>query len=529
MAACDSGPRIVNVINFIRAVEPREEVDLLEPVANQIRLVRRHGLPATFLLQYDALLEDRFVAPLRQLDPATYDVGAWLEVVQPLVERAGLRWRGRFPWDWHAHVGFTIGYTPAERERLVDVLMRDFRDTFGRYPASVGSWLMDAHTLAYLADRYGITASCMCKDQIGTDGYTVWGGYWNQAFYPSRHNALMPAQTVERQIPVPVFRMLGSDPIDQYDLGLGGGAQGVASLEPVYRHGGGSPAWVRWFFDVQANAPCLAFAYAQVGQENSFGWPRMAAGLTDQLALLAELRRAGTTRVETLRDSGRWFRQQFALTPPTAVVALKDWRGQDRCSVWYDSRCYRTNLSWEQGKFRVRDLHLFNEAYPGRYLREPVTTPSCVLDTLPLVDGFGWSTQDERAGIRLVGRPKGQTGPARAPLRSDSPPTVQERGPTELVVTWPLAEGGALEIACREDELEFRVAGEGSPGQWALELTWSPVRHTQIQEVARTRIRYEHNGFPYALRCRCGRFAQGENRESVLMHPHEERLVLAFH
>ena len=28
----------------------------------------------------------------------------------------------------------------------------------------------------------------------GTDGYTLWGGYWNQAYYPSRLNSYMPAQ-----------------------------------------------------------------------------------------------------------------------------------------------------------------------------------------------------------------------------------------------------------------------------------------------------------------------------------------------
>ena len=35
-------------------------------------------------------------------------------------------WRGRFPWDWHADVGFATGYTPEEREKLVDVYMNDF-------------------------------------------------------------------------------------------------------------------------------------------------------------------------------------------------------------------------------------------------------------------------------------------------------------------------------------------------------------------------------------------------------------------
>ena len=60
------------------------------------------------------------------------------------------------------------------------------------------------------------------------------------AYYPSRINAYMPAQTEEGQIPVPIFRMLGSDPIYQYDDGLGQERQGVISLEPVYEKG----AWI---------------------------------------------------------------------------------------------------------------------------------------------------------------------------------------------------------------------------------------------------------------------------------------------
>ena len=54
--------------------------------------------------------------------------------------------------------------------------------------------------------------------------------------------AYMPAQNLENQIPVPVFRMLGSDPIHQYDNGLGGNVQRVVSLEPVYTKGGGDSA-----------------------------------------------------------------------------------------------------------------------------------------------------------------------------------------------------------------------------------------------------------------------------------------------
>ena len=155
--------KIVNIINFIRGVEPRDpELDLLEPVVNQIRILKEYGLSGTFLIQYDAMQKEEFTKLLRKEMSQKIEVGAWLEIVQPLAEKAGLPWRGRegFAWDWHGQVGFSVGYTPKERERLADVFMEDFKTTFGEYPSSVGSWLIDAHTLSYLSDTYGIAASC---------------------------------------------------------------------------------------------------------------------------------------------------------------------------------------------------------------------------------------------------------------------------------------------------------------------------------------------------------------------------------
>ena len=48
--------QIINIINFIRAVEPRSEVDLVEPVREEVALNTKYGFPNTILLQYDALL-----------------------------------------------------------------------------------------------------------------------------------------------------------------------------------------------------------------------------------------------------------------------------------------------------------------------------------------------------------------------------------------------------------------------------------------------------------------------------------------
>lgn len=104
-------PRIVNLYNFIRNFEPRDrgitEDVLFDTVVRQIELQKNYGLPATFALQYDALINPRYQQLLRERLDGNDEIAAWWEIVQPQAEKAGIKWRGRFPWDWHAHVGFS--------------------------------------------------------------------------------------------------------------------------------------------------------------------------------------------------------------------------------------------------------------------------------------------------------------------------------------------------------------------------------------------------------------------------------------
>ena len=346
-------------------------------------------------------MDQRYQQLMKSLPDSSYEVGAWWEIPQPLVENAGLKWRGRYPWDWHANVGFATGYSPEEREKLVDVYMNDFKKIFGYYPKSVGSWFIDAHTLGYMYKKYGIVASCTCKDQIGTDGYTLWGGYWNQAYYPSTVNSYMPAQNEANQIPVPVFRMLGSDPVHQYDNGLGTESQGVATLEPVYQGGGGDSTWVNWYFKEFVNGKCMEYSYVQVGQENSFTWKNMAKGLEIQIPLIAKLRDEKKIVVETLSESGKWFSEHYKTTPATSVTANEDANSGRFKTVWFDSRFYRANLLWDDGTLRFRDIHLFDENLPCDYLTVKGTSTKCEFYTFPFVDGYKWSSSEKIAGLRF--------------------------------------------------------------------------------------------------------------------------------
>lgn len=490
--APQDSPRIVNIINFIRYTEPRidaitEEV-LYQTVVSQAEDLRAKGLTGTYLLQYDALIDPSYQALMKEELARGCEVGAWWEITQPHVEAAGMEWRGRYPWDWHANVGFSVGYTAAEREKLVDVYMAKFKEIFGFYPKSVGSWFIEAGTLACFQDKYGIDASCVCRDQVGTDGYTLWGGYWNGGFYPSRQNAYMPAQTAEGGIAVPVFRMLGSDPIYQYEAGVGGVVQSVATLEPVYLEGGGNPEWIDWFFRMFTREPHMGYNYVQVGQENSFTWNAMAKGFVTQTERLAALAAEGKVRIETLGETGRWFKENYPLTPPTSVITTEDTRGLQRKTLWFNSRNYRANLLWEGPALKFRDIHLFDESLRSEYLDKPDTLPVFRYETLPLVDGCLWSAPDDMAALRFV-----------APAFTGGDPVFSVRGKGACQeIRWPSAAGDArFVIDLTEDAI--CIAAKGKVGDWCLELKTLPGVALPFTEITPGAVKAVFQGIPYGI------------------------------
>lgn len=449
--------QIINIINFVRGVEPRDStLDLVEPVRNQIEILHHNGLPGTFLLQYDAMLRHDISGLFKDCGNE-FEIGLWLELVQPLVEKAGVKWRGRpgYSWDWHVNAGSLIGYQSEERRKIIDVFMHDFHSLFGYFPSSAGAWLIDSDSLAYLAAKYGVKAFCNCKDQWGTDGYTLWGGYYGQAYYPSRLNAFIPAQNRTSQIDIPVFRMLGSDPIYQYDAGMDENFnasvwQDVYTLEPTCKLGGGNPSWVRWFFKENFNGHCLSFGYAQAGQENSFGWAPMRDGIIDQFNLIADLASKDQLKVLTLGETGEWYRAHFSETPCSAIAALSDWSGKKNRSIWFSSRFYRANIFWGEKNLMVRDVHLFRENYPERFLNTQCDSRGCTYDSLPLMNGGQWSGNGIRAGIYVMGDFNGRLTPevgAEAQIVEDG---------ENLNCEWHMTQGGGMRIQCGSNTLEFR-------------------------------------------------------------------------
>lgn len=409
-------PCIVNIINFVRDVEPRnDKLDLKEPVINQLKLQKKYGFPTTFLLQYDTMLDDSFVSLFKNETNADIEIGLWLEMVQPLVESVGIKWNGRpgYSWDYHVNPDFLIAYHKEQRKLLIDEAMMQFLRLFGCYPKVVGSWLLDSYSMSYLSSAYKIDAFCICREQHGTDGYTLWGGYYNQGYYPSKYNMLHPAQSASASMKVPVFRMLGVDPIYEYDSGLSEEymrsdiGKKIYTFEPIWQVGK-DPKWIDWYFNDVVKNECMSMSYVQIGQENSFGWGNMQEGYLLQMEKLAELNEKGIVKIEKLGETGKWFRDNFKESPPTSMVAIEDWKNKGNQTAWYYNKNYRINFMTSKDKAWIRDIQLFYENYIDPHYVVPTAEETVKYDALPIIDGYLWSGNGKRSGIYLIDSDSGE-------------------------------------------------------------------------------------------------------------------------
>lgn len=392
---------VMNIVNFVRGCEPRRPKDLYTPVAQEIAVNRENGLKSTFLLQYDAMLRPDFQELFLREQGADMELGLWFEMCRPLTEAVGIEWRGRpgFDWDWYVDPGFLPAYTPKQREMLIDEAFAKFYEIFGYSPRVAGSWLLDAHSMAYMSEKYHLEAMCICREQYAVDAYTLWGGYYSGGYYPSRRNMLCPAQTEQMQINTPVFRMLGIDPIYGYDEGkhapkIGG----CYTMEPCWPCGKDREV-MEWYFRSYYGNPSLAMSQATTGQENSFGWDRFEDGYRLQIELIRRYAENGQLRVETLGETGAAFRKQFRKTPAAALSALEDWSGNDLQSVWFSSAYYRANLFRKGNRLYFRDMQYFDEKVREDFLEASCRAWKAAYGNLPLVDNRFWSNENQEAGL----------------------------------------------------------------------------------------------------------------------------------
>lgn len=492
--------KVINIVNFIRSADWRvidkDPNELYNTFISTLELCKKYPMPYTISLLYDAVINPEYTNPLLENKDSNMEVGLWLELSRQAVENAGLKWNDEHDWTWHVNPGMLLGYTPTEREKIIDELMNRFKLVFGYYPGSVGAWVIDTHSINYMKEKYGIKAVCFCREQYGTDGYTLWGGYYNQGYYPSKKNMFIPAQTESEQIDIPVFRMLGPDPIYQYDMFLNESYNYepfhcVPTMEPAWQLGQ-NDKWVDWYLKSHYESEGMAFSYTQTGQENSFGWNSFGEALKMQMDKIYDGVKAGKWDVMTLKDTGIWFAENFKATPATSITALTDWhKNKHRQTVWYNCKNYRFNLHNENGKICIRDINLFDENYSDRYLTTPAPGDDATFDALPIIDGYLWGGDGIHSALYFV--KKGTEEKIKGKIVSS-----ESMSDKVLKITFEL-EGEKAVCLCEEEKVRFELADNA----YDMLFKYKDLKNTAIKEISGGSVYYKHMGFEYGIRFSC--------------------------
>lgn len=381
-----------NIINSIRFDHG------ITTVVGEMTEILKRKLPATWLLQYDALTAGPYVDYLQTTMDKSHEVGLWFEVNRRHCEDAGVRFRGELPepentqdtenWDHHSQAMMSCGYSQKDRIKLIDTMMETFKQIWGKYPASVAAWYIDSFSLKYLADKYKIVASANCKDQWGTDGYSFWGAPYHAFYYPSTTNAMSVACGGECRIHVPIFRMLGNDPVNARNAGLETNGQPVLTLEPACRQGGGNPAWVKHYFDMIFQESTRPFGYVQIGQENNFSWDAIKEGFCFQLDEIMRRRDEGQVIIETLEATGRFVQSQYRMTPVGVLNANINLAGGENRAVWYHSTNYRAQVLYSQTGMAIVDLYRYLTVDVEPHYSSPLNLWTGTFMALPMIDSF---------------------------------------------------------------------------------------------------------------------------------------------
>ena len=321
--------------------------------------IRKRNLSVTWLLRPDALQNPRIIEVTNSSSHHNpQDLGLFMEVTPTWAKMANVKYHENSNWHDAGSV-FLTGYDLEERYKLIDSAFSKFKEIFGGYPQSVGAWWIDASSLAYMEEKYGIVANMDVADQYSTDNYQVWGQYFSTPFYPAKKNALMPASSEEQKIGVVTIQWAARDPYNSF---------GNGTLESTYSVQANDYAnkkyhnlnieYFKKLLSIYLDNPYSEFGQVTVGLENDFSWELFGEEYKKQLDVILEREKNGAS-VLTMRSFAFSYMLRFPKISPPQIIFAKDPLGSEGYVLWYQNTKYRLGWFYNHSGSVIKDLRLF--------------------------------------------------------------------------------------------------------------------------------------------------------------------------
>lgn len=350
---------------------------ILDTPSKEYQVIKSQDLAATWLIRFDALNDPNTVQFVKSLDNKQ-EVGLFLEVTPSLTAAAGITYNQSPDWHYARSILLT-GYSPSDRERLIDAAFKKFQSDFGYYPKSVGAWWIDANSLSYMKDNYGIVANLDVADQFSTDQYQVWGQYFSTPFYPSKNNALEPAQDPDQKIGVVTIQWATRDPYNSYGNGVLDSTYSVQANDYLLHNL--DSGYFKKILDI--------YPQTTVGLENDFSFDKYGDQYQRQIQILVDEQKQDLLNIQTMANFYQSYNQKYPDISPNVLISSLDPLGGNGQVVWYQTPKYR--VGWFYGPYgsEIRDLKIYDTGS-----KESCFDKSC--DSLNLADSFVSSIDDVR-------------------------------------------------------------------------------------------------------------------------------------
>ena len=370
--------QFITIVNPVRISRYTKDPSL--SLLAEYSVVKKHGLPATWLLTYDAMLDKDIASVVAKMDKSQ-TFGVFLEVTPSFAKAAQVTYNDTGNWH-HAVSVFLSGYSQEDRIKLIDKIFETFKNNFGHYPEVTGSWWTDAFSLSYMQQKYGIVANLGVSDQFSTDGYQVWGQPWSTVYYPSKYHPAVPANSKENKLDVVMFQWAPRDPLNGYRSSLYSTQDYVVTTPKL------DTKYFEKLVNLYAKKNGNLFGQITVGLEADLDPEGYRGEFDRQMGLVRNLIDSGEIEAKSVKDFSDWYRKEFPEFSPSHKIEAEDLLGSGKRVGWYTSPFYRVGVVYdiEKNETRIFDLRVYDENLTDPYYLSPNFENTLSINIPSLID-----------------------------------------------------------------------------------------------------------------------------------------------
>lgn len=381
--------------NFVSIVNPVRGSDFWvqkqtpqTAVLGEMEILKNQNVDATWLIRFDALSDEKII---NTLISSTDEKGLFLEVTPTWANQAKVEYHKSDSWH-SAGSAFLTGYEPWEREKLIDVSFDKFKKIFGYYPLSVGAWWIDSYSLGYMQKKYNIISALIVSDQYSTDNYQIWGQYFSTPYYPSKNNALHPAQTLEHKLDMVITQWAPRDPVNSYGNGVEESTFSVQPNDYIDFHNLDINYFAK-IVDIYTKQKFVSFAHLVVGLENSYAWDKYSNEYAKQIDLIRKKVDASEIKVLSLKDFANWYKVAFPNLSPAQLIVADDPLGSYKKTVWFMNPYYRIGWFFNQDGSTIRDIRQYLDGEEELCLKKRCSSVNFATSATRVLDDVSFGHQ----------------------------------------------------------------------------------------------------------------------------------------